>query len=303
MTPFAPRLRDLTVATAAMLAVGFATFEAPAQTPAPDAAQDETQDGVADVAGDRVPGAAPKESFDCVIEPAVVVRLGSPVGGILETVSVRRGQAVKKGGVVARLRSDLEETTIRLLAKRAANDSEVAAERARLALARSQLVRTRQLVDANIGAVGELEEAEAAVEVAAREVSMAETRQGISRIELERAKKALAERIITSPIDGVVVERMLFDGEFADENAPIARIAQLDPLHVEAFLPVGRFKDLTVGDEVEVRPDEPIEGVFTGRISVIDRVFDAASGTFGVQIELANPDLAVPAGHRCTVAF
>ena len=265
------RFRDWTRAPAAMLAALFAVSGASAQ-------------------GD---------SFDCVIEPAVVVGLASPVGGILETVSVHRGQTVKKGDTIARLRSDLEEATIRLLEERAGNASEVVAQRARLRLAEDRLERIRTLFQAEIGANKDVDEAEAGVELASAEVSTAEMHQRISVIELERAKKALEQRIVISPIDGVVVERILFDGEYADENAPIARVAQLDPLYVETFLPVDRFKDLSVGDEVEVRPDPPIEGVFSGRISVIDRVFDAASGTFGVRVELANPDHAIPAGHRC----
>jgi hypothetical protein len=38
-------------------------------------------------------------------------------------------------------------------------------------------------------------------------------------------------------------------------------------------------------------------------VSVIDRVFDIASGTFGVRLELPNRDFILPAGQRCTVDF
>jgi RND family efflux transporter MFP subunit len=250
------------------------------------------------------PGAfAQDASFDCVIEPAVIVSLATPTGGILQTVAVQRGQTVKKGDVVARLRSELEQTTVRLLEERAGNDAEIVAQRARLELARKRLDRIRTLHRAEIGASKDLEEAEAALELAAQELSMAEMNQRVSQIELERAREVLEQRSVISPIDGVVIERLLFDGEYADENAPIARIAQLDPLYVETFLPVDRFKDVSVGDEVEVRPDPPIEGIYSGHISVIDSVFDAASGTFGVRIELSNSDHAIPSGHRCKASI
>jgi hypothetical protein len=36
---------------------------------------------------------------------------------------------------------------------------------------------------------------------------------------------------------------------------------------------------------------------------VVDRVFDASSGTFGVRLELPNPNGAIPAGVRCKVEF
>ena len=38
-------------------------------------------------------------------------------------------------------------------------------------------------------------------------------------------------------------------------------------------------------------------------VIVVDRVFDAASGTFRVRADLPNPDLALPGGLRCQVQF
>jgi hypothetical protein len=36
---------------------------------------------------------------------------------------------------------------------------------------------------------------------------------------------------------------------------------------------------------------------------VVDPVIDAASGTFGVRLELPNSDYRLPAGLRCKVRF
>jgi hypothetical protein len=52
-----------------------------------------------------------------------------------------------------------------------------------------------------------------------------------------------------------------------------------------------------------VRPDDPIGGDRSGEVIVVDQVFDAASGTFGVRLRLPNPDDIVPAGLRCRVTF
>ncbi len=38
-------------------------------------------------------------------------------------------------------------------------------------------------------------------------------------------------------------------------------------------------------------------------VVVVDPVFDAASGTFGMRLALDNPAAAIPAGQRCTVSF
>jgi multidrug efflux pump subunit AcrA (membrane-fusion protein) len=43
--------------------------------------------------------------------------------------------------------------------------------------------------------------------------------------------------------------------------------------------------------------------VYVASVSIVDRVIDAASGTFGVRFDLPNPDLAIPSGLHCQVRF
>jgi hypothetical protein len=38
-------------------------------------------------------------------------------------------------------------------------------------------------------------------------------------------------------------------------------------------------------------------------VSVVDRTIDAASDTFGVQLQLDNADHAIPGGIRCNIDF
>ena len=94
-------------------------------------------------------------------------------------------------------------------------------------------------------------------------------------------------------------ERRLTSGEYLTSDGYVTSLVQLDPLHVEAFLPVELFAEVTEGQNVTIRPAPPIGGVYQGTVTVRDRVFDAASGTFGVRVELPNPDGVLPAGHRC----
>jgi len=243
------------------------------------------------------------QTFDCVITPAVTVSLAAPVGGLLSEVTVERGDLVEKGQIVARLDTDIEETTVTLMQERAASRAEIEVQRARLNLAEQRMERINTLVERNISTPEALEEVQASVNVAIGELAMAEMRARIAELELDRAAKLVDQRTIKSPISGVVQSRMLFDGEFADQDVPIVEIAQLDPLHIEAFLPVEMYLKLGLDTEVIVTPRAPLDGSYTGTVRVIDRIFDAASGTFGIRIELPNSDLALPAGHRCEVTF
>ena len=80
-------------------------------------------------------------------------------------------------------------------------------------------------------------------------------------------------------------------------------IAQIDPLYVKVFIPVRYYRQLGVGTKADVMPEEPIGGHHQAQVTVVDRVFDAASSTFGVRLELPNPDYSLPAGMRCRIRF
>jgi multidrug efflux pump subunit AcrA (membrane-fusion protein) len=56
------------------------------------------------------------------------------------------------------------------------------------------------------------------------------------------------------------------------------------------------------GDQAEVVPETPAIKA-TARVLVADRVIDAASGTFGVRLELPNPGNQIPAGAKCKARF
>jgi RND family efflux transporter MFP subunit len=243
------------------------------------------------------------QSFDCVIDPAIVVKVGSLVPGLLSEVLIERGDQVKKGDIIARLSAETEAATVDLMSEQASSTSEIEAQEARLSLAKSRLERTRTLAERNITSTDNLEEAIAEMEVVTRELAIAQMRKRIAGLELSRAERVLEQKIIRSPIDGVVIERMLFSGEYLDQDSQLATIAKLDPLHVEAFIPVSEYSKIHVGMAAVVMPNEPIGGKYSGKVTVIDRVFDAASNTFGLRVELSNPGNGLPAGHRCEIAF
>ena len=242
-------------------------------------------------------------THDCVIDPALFVSVASPESGLLTDVPFRRGDLVAKGDVVARLDSRVEETSVDLFAERAANQAEIEAQAARLSLSKSRRDRLQKLVERNVGSGVDLETAEAEVLVAEREVTMAAMRARVAELEYERARQVLARRTILAPTDGVVVRRLLSAGEHADPDNPILQIAKLNPLHVEAFLPISEYGKVELGDEATVFPAPPIKGAHNGTVIAVDRVFDAASGTFGVRISLENRNFELPAGLRCRVAF
>ncbi len=124
----------------------------------------------------------------------------------------------------------------------------------------------------------------------------------LAELEYQRADEVVKRLIIKSPVDGVVVERYLSSGEYV-EDQPILKLAQIHPLNVEVILPVKHYHLIKTGMRATVKPEAPVGGQYTAEVKVIDKVIDAASGTFGVRLELPNPNHQIPAGLKCKVIF
>ena len=81
------------------------------------------------------------------------------------------------------------------------------------------------------------------------------------------------------------------------------KVAQIHPLRVEAIAPVTLFGKVTFDTRAEILPEATVNGTYTAKVTVVDRVVDAASGTFGVRLALPNPNYRLPAGLKCKMRF
>jgi len=243
------------------------------------------------------------DPVSCLIEPQETLRLSTPVAGIIAEITVDRGDVVVAGQVIARLDSRVEEIQRDLARARATDTSKIQGLEARVTFLTEQAERTATLAKRAAVAATAQREAELEAEIARQDLAQARLEHGRAQLELAQAEAVLAQKLLTTPIAGVVTERLLGPGEYRDGQAHIVTIARLDLLHVEAFAPIAYFPYLAVGQEVIVTPEAPLDQPYPARIRVIDRVFDAATATFGLRMELANPDLALPGGLRCMLSF
>ena len=240
---------------------------------------------------------------DCIVEPFIATELGSPVNGILEELLVDQGSRVTKGMVVARLRSDLEQASLNLAKARAESTTIIDLGRERADLLKKEASRVTELHNKQVAATAQLEKALSEQQQAVLQLRQAETDREFAILEMKRAAALLAQRTIVSPINGYVTKRIMAPGENVFEQAKIMKIAQIDPLRVEVHLPIVGFPLIKVGMKAEIRPSQPAGAVYTATVSVIDKVLDAASDTFGVRLLLPNPTHEMPAGVNCTATF
>ena len=240
--------------------------------------------------------------YDCLIEARTVVELSTREIGTVEALLVDRGDLVRAGEPVVRLESALEEASVALARARADMRSVLQEREENLEFARREHARSEELYAKRSVPFQELDRAATGARIAELQLSQAQHDQQVARLELSRAQTALELRTIESPIDGVVVERLVAIGESV-EDRPIMRLAEIDPLKVEVIVPVEDFGRISAGMRARVDPVIPGGESSIATVKVVDRVVDAASGTFGVELELPNSDYRLPSGLKCRIRF
>lgn len=252
------------------------------------------------VSGGARPGGG--DAMDCLIEPFRLVTLSAAIEGKVSEVLVDRGDAVEEGQVVARLESEVERANLETARARASAEGGVLSRKAQLDFAKRTLERQQALEKRDVVSKSEIDQAYSSKQVAEAELRAAAEAKTQAELELRQAEAVVARREIRSPFRGVVVERILSPGEYADPPQ-IVKLAQIDPLRVEVFAPLSAYGTIQEGMVAELLPEEPVGGAYQARVTVVDPVVDPASGTFRVRLELPNPDHALPAGLSCRVRF
>lgn len=247
----------------------------------------------------------PKQEYinnDCVIEPNQLVEISSAVSGVIDKMTVRRGDFVKKGQILATLKSRIEQATVELASARAERNQAIMAKAARSEFTKRRLERNRELYRDSLIAEQVVDEAETEALLAELELGEFLEDRMIAELELKRALESLEIRTIRSPFNGVVVDVSVGPGESV-ENRPLLKIASINPLNVEVIAPMSQFGKIKKGMSAKVILEEPIGGQYTAKVVIVDKVIDAASGTFGIRLKLQNHNYKLPAGLRCQVSF
>ncbi len=241
-------------------------------------------------------------TLDCVITPYKVVDVASPVPGVLGAVHVERSDLIARNQVVAELASEVERASVALAKARSIMEHDIELSEINLAFEKRKQKRVGELYQKKAASFHDIDKAETDAALSSRKLRQARDVFKLRRLELRKAQAVLKQKTVRSPIQGVVVQRFKSEGEYV-EDQPILRVAQLDPLNVEAIVPMDLFGRIRQGMHAVVVPETVSSSPVQARVKLVDRMGDAASGTFGVRLEIPNQNHQLPAGLKCTVRF
>lgn len=107
---------------------------------------------------------------------------------------------------------------------------------------------------------------------------------------------------IRSPIDGVVTDRPIYEGELATANQPILTVMDTSKLIAKAHIAQSEAADIKVGNDVKIKvagADEPI----AGRVTLVSPALDPGSTTIEVWVESEKPSGALKPGMTAQLAI
>jgi len=242
------------------------------------------------------------ERFDCLIEPIRVFDLGAEVQGVIDRIEVDTGDLISQGQTLVVLKAALQRAKMNQAISRLKMNSEINAREADVKLARQVLSRLEKLHSQELVSEQEIEEAQTRLHLSQAALNNARDNRVMLQHDLLRYETELNQRIIKSPVAGVVQRRHADPGELVTDS-PVVTIAQIDLLKVTVVLPAANVGRFNVGARAMVFPELSGEQPTSAMVQSIDPVLDAGSGTFGITLVLNNEGASIVAGQECTVQF
>ena len=109
--------------------------------------------------------------------------------------------------------------------------------------------------------------------------------------ELEKAGKPTIKLPIYTPLSGIVIEKMVQQGQYVNVGDPLFNIADLSRVWVEIEIYENEFPNIRIGQAVEIRSQSYPGKPFSGRVAFIYPFLDPKTRTVKARVEMPNPGL------------
>jgi RND family efflux transporter MFP subunit len=215
--------------------------------------------------------------------PFVQATVKSKVAGEVEQVTVREGQDLREGDVIARV------DTRNLQAQ---YDRELAAvdkARADLDLAKLNRDKNRTLLDQKYISQNTFEATESAYAASVASFRLAEAQARLAKIGLDDA-------VVRAPFAGTIATRLVQPGEKVSPDSAIVTLVDLRQMVLEAAVPAAEIPSVSVGQTARFKVGGFGDREFQGEVQRINPVTAAGSRAITIYIAVANPDRVLKGG-------
>jgi RND family efflux transporter MFP subunit len=224
------------------------------------------------------------------------------VNGRLQAVNVKLGDPVSKGQLIARVEDrEIQEQVRQAEASYQVSQASIRQREADLKLANTNLERSRSLFERQLLPQQTYDDTEARYQAALAQVDLARAQFEQAKARLDELKITLSNTIIMSPVDGFVGKRFLDPGAFANTNTPVVSVVDISRVRMVANLVERDVRRVPTGTGANVEVDAFPGEKFRGRVSRVAPVFDPATRTAEIEIEVPNPGFRLKPGMYARV--
>jgi RND family efflux transporter MFP subunit len=224
--------------------------------------------------------------------------------GRLMDIGVKLGDRVNRGQRIAKIED--EEILEQVRQAEAAFEVAKATIRQReadLALAKTNVERSRNLFQRQLLPQQTLDDAEAKYQSAQAALDLARAQNTQSQSRLDELRITQQNTIITSPVNGFVARRAVDPGAFVSPNSPVVDVVDITRVRLVANIIEKDLKQIGVGDIARVEVDAFPGEDFMGRIARVSPVLDPATRTAPLEVEISNPQYRLKPGMYARVGI
>ena len=241
--------------------------------------------------------AAMPETVEAIgnIEPFKKVVIFSEATEILEKLTVREGDFVKAGELIAAIEGEQRKLTVKQL------ENEIKSQQYQLENLKSNYERNKRLADQGVIAPKNFEDTETQYNSALYRLKALEA-------QMETAKRRLKDTAILAPISGMVAQKFMDEGELVTESTmtksdPIVSIVDIS--RVKITVPVGEsdIKKVKANQKVALETDVYPGRRFSGRVNKVMPVTDYVTRTTTVEVLADNPGYLLKEGMFARVSI
>jgi RND family efflux transporter MFP subunit len=230
------------------------------------------------------------------------VEVAPRLNGRLQSISVKLGDPVRRGQVIARVEDrEIQEQVRQAEASYQVAQASIRQREADLKLAQTNLDRSRSLFERQLLPQQTFDDTEARYQAALAQVDLARAQFEQAKARLDELKITLSNTIIVSPVDGFVGKRFLDPGAFASTNVPVVSVVDIRRVRMVANLVEKDVRRVPTGTTANVEVDAFPGEKFKGRVSRIAPVFDPATRTAEIEIEVPNAGFRLKPGMYARV--
>jgi len=224
------------------------------------------------------------------------------VAGRIDSIPVRLGDRIAKGQLVAKIEDrEIREQINQAQATLEVNKANVTQRENEVQVQQLALERAKTMLERGLTARQNFEDAEARHNAALSQLNVAKAQQSQTQFRIDELKITLSNTNVVAPVDGFVSRRVLDQGAFAGANTVILTVVDIGTVRMVANLVEKGFKRITKGVEAKVAVDTFPGEDFTGQVSRVAPVFDPATRTAQMEIEVPNPGFRLKPGMYARV--